>query len=86
MRRLIAFVRWSRDAGWADTWGVLIYPLRTWRCRLFGHDWGPEESDYDPNCFARIESWRSCQRPVCEGWWQTWHHAEPDDWPGRVIG
>jgi hypothetical protein len=86
VRRLVAFVCWAHDAGWSDTWVVLSYPFRTWRCRLFGHDWGPEESDYDENIGARLSSSRSCQRNGCEGWLETYHHAEPADWKGRVIG
>lgn len=86
MRRLLAFVRWSRDAGWEASWSVISYPFRTWRCRIFGHKWGPEFTDYEPNCFARMSSWRDCERPGCVGLWETWNYAEPDDWAGRVLG
>jgi hypothetical protein len=69
----VRFLRWSRDAGLRDTWYVLSYPLKTWRCRLFGHRWGPEQSDYDPNVGVCMESWRECQRSGCEGWWETFN-------------
>jgi len=73
----IKFLRWSREAGWGDASYVLSYPFRTWRCRLFGHDWGPEKSDYDPNVGVRTESWRDCQRPRCAGWWETFNVYGP---------
>lgn len=82
--RLVAFIRWSRDAGWQDTLGVLTYPFKTWRCRLFGHLWGPEESDYDPNIGAKLQSSRSCLRPHCCGWWETFNYMAPGE--QRVIG
>lgn len=65
---------WIKDAGPRDALYCILYPVRTWRCRLFGHKWGDEQHDYDPNIMARMESWRECQRPGCEGWWQTFHY------------
>lgn len=73
----IRFFRWSREAGWRDTWYVFSYPFKTWRCRLFGHKWGPERSDYDPNIGRLVESWRDCQRKGCEGWWETYNVFGP---------
>ena len=73
----VAFVRWARDAGWRDALDVLLYPFVTWRCRLFGHKWGPEESTYDPNIDALLETSRSCERPRCSGWWETYNAFGP---------
>ena len=53
---------------------MLLYPIKTWRCRLFGHKWGPEQRDYDPNVDVLTESWRECERPGCEGWWETYNY------------
>lgn len=74
MIRPIKFVRWAHDAGWRDARYVLLYPIKTWRCRLFGHKWGAEKSDYEPNTGHLMEQWRECERPGCEGWWETYHY------------
>lgn len=84
MIRPIAFIRWSRDAGWADTRGVIAYPFRTWKCRLFGHRWGPEQHEYEENTGAHMSSWRDCERKNCCGWWETYHYAA--NGRQRVIG
>lgn len=84
VRRTIAFLRWSREAGWRDAFYVLSYPVKTWRCRLFGHKWGPEKHGYDPNIGALMESWRVCERPGCDGWWETYHYLAPGK--QRVLG
>lgn len=75
---------WVRDAGWRETLHVLTYPIRTWRCRLFGHKWGPEQSDWDTNVGALMMSWRDCERDGCEGWWETYHHMAGGK--QRVLG
>ena len=74
LRKAIPSIAWMRDAGWRDARYVIGYPLKTWRCRLFGHKWGPEHHDYDPNVGDRTESWRNCERKGCEGWWETYHY------------
>jgi hypothetical protein len=71
---LFAFLRWSRDAGWRDSLYFLWYPVKTWRCRLFGHSWGADESDYEPNTGAKMQSWHNCQRRGCKGYQETWHY------------
>ena len=83
---IIAFVRWSRDAGWSDTWYVLSYPIKTWRCRLFGHKWGPEQSDWDPNVHVLMESWQECERANCEGWKETYHYLARSEGDLRTFG
>lgn len=84
LRDAVATPRWWRDASWQERWDVVSYPLKTWRCRLFGHAWGPEHHDYDPNIGAKLESWRECHRDGCEGWWETYHYmAEGEQ---RVFG
>jgi hypothetical protein len=72
----IRFLRWSRDAGWSDTWWQIAYPFRTWRCHLFGHKWGPEDRDYEPNTGYLLQAWQDCERPRCEGWRETYHYTE----------
>lgn len=84
MIRPIRFIRWSRDAGWRDTRYVLLYPIKTWRCRLLGHKWGPERSEYEPNTGHLMETWHECQRPRCEGWQETYHYLSAGK--GRVYG
>ena len=74
----IKFLRWSWDAGLRDTWYVVSYPFRTWRCRLCGHDWGPEQNEYEPNTYTLMETWHDCQRPGCEGYQQTYHYIGGD--------
>ena len=76
--------QWVKDAGWRDTLLVLLYPFKTWRCRLLGHKWGPEHHDYEPNVHALMESWRNCERDGCEGWWETYHYLAGGK--QRVLG
>jgi hypothetical protein len=71
----IKFIRWARDAGWQDTRWQLLYPIRTWRCRLFGHKWGPEDRDYEPNTGCLMQAWQECERSPCEGWRETYHYT-----------
>ena len=73
-------------AAWADFKNALMvaletdfYKLRTWRCRLFGHEWGPAEREYEENTGALMQEWHDCQRRGCEGWKETYHYTE-----GRV--
>lgn len=56
--------------------------IRTWRCRVFGHKWKAEESDYDHNIGARLQSWRDCER--CDAWRETYHHSVGE--VDRVLG
>lgn len=72
--RLIAFIRWSRDAGWDATWYVLTYRIRTLRCVLFGHAWGKEQADYDQNIGACMQRWHDCTRKRCEAYKETFHY------------
>jgi hypothetical protein len=79
----IRFIRWSRDAGLRDSWTVVAYPFKTWRCRLFGHDWGPEDREYEPNTGHLMQCWHECQRPRCEGYQETYHYLGAN---GKVYG
>lgn len=82
MKRLLAFVRWSRDAGWSDTVWVLTYRMRTWRCVLFGHRWGDEQQDYEDAGYPiHVRTWRSCGRRPCEAYeepWNIWRDREDE--------
>ena len=71
-RNAIPTLAWIRDAGWPDAWYLISYPFKTWRCRLFGHKWGPEKHDYEIG--VRTQSWRDCERKNCEGFWETYHY------------
>ena len=79
----IKFLRWSRDAGLRDAWWVVAYVFKTWRCRLTGHDWGPEENEYEPNTGYLMQTWHECVRPGCEGYQETYHYLGTK---GQVYG
>lgn len=66
MRRLLAYLRWARDAGWRDALGDRLYWVRTWRCRVSGHLWGDEQRAYEYAGYpVHVETWRECLRPNC---------------------
>lgn len=76
---LFASCRRWKELGWRDSLYVLTYPIKTWRCRLFGHKWGPEDRDYEPNTGCLLQAWHECQRKRCEGYQETWHYLGTKD-------